>query len=101
MIPAVLLIVLLSVEQAGERVWCSREPGSGLGVKGTRLGAEAGAEGGWRRAGGHGAQTDTETLRLVPSGPHRGARVLVPSLVVWTSSGSIAGKASVWQGMVV
>lgn len=59
----------------------AHELGPRVGIEGTRLRAEAGA-GGERLAGGHRAWLDTETLRLVPSGPHQGTRVLVPSFHV-------------------
>lgn len=59
----------------------ARELGPRVGIEGTRLRAEAGADG-ERLAGGRRARSDTETLRLVLSGPHQGTSVLVPSFHV-------------------
>lgn len=60
------------------RVWAvGPRAGPRVRAEGLRLRAEAG-EDGKRLAGGRRAQTDPETLRMVPSGPCQGTRVLVP-----------------------
>lgn len=77
MVPAVVLLLLLLVEQAGESVAVGPRAGPRVRAEGLRLRAEAG-EDGKRLAGGRRAQMDPETLRMVPSGPCQGTRVLVP-----------------------
>lgn len=102
MVPAVLLIFLLSVEQAGERVWRGHTAGLGGGSPGhASWGTEAGADEGWPGGGWPQGSDGHRDLEAGPVWSPAERESPAPSFLVLTFPGLVVGKASVRQGMVV